>query len=176
MWTVVHERFDSAIPLTRVALATTFLSSVIIILSPIYADLTSSISSDTILNLATLSFVTRLLFYDYDKGSYTAVSLNSAVFGAIILSSRLQTSFAATILVISALLMFRSSRCQFPVAFYAFYLVQTLARGDLHQAAFSLILQFIFCILGPFLLRDKYFLRDKNRIYGIWDEAEMDLT
>jgi len=82
----------------QIILICIFFPSVIIILGPIYADLTSSISSDTILNLGFISFLSRLLFYDYEKGETTAVSLNSALFGAIILSSRLGRKLTKQIL------------------------------------------------------------------------------
>ena len=170
----------SKMPIQQVVLTCLFFPSVIIILGPIYADLTSSISSDTILNLAIASLVIRLLFYDYNNGTYTAVSLNSALFGAIILSSRLQTSLAATILVGCALIIFRWSMRMSTgnqvVIFCLLQLSQAVFNHDYQLAALSALLQFCFCILGPYLLCHDHFLKRKNRIYGLWDEAEMDLT
>ena len=60
--------------------------------SPIYSDLTSSVSSDSIFNLAISSFVSRFLFFDFETARATPTSFNSAIFGAIILSSQLENS------------------------------------------------------------------------------------
>ena len=86
-----------------------FFMSLLFLLSPIYSSLTGlasqnlpfltsdpklrpwkvSISSDTINNLSGILMIIRLLFHDYTSARYTAVSLNSGLFGSILLASRL---------------------------------------------------------------------------------------
>ena len=62
-----------------------FFFSLMRLLSPLYISLTVSISSDTINNLALVSLISRLLFHNYSSGRYTAFSLNSGLFGSILL-------------------------------------------------------------------------------------------
>ena len=63
-----------------------FFFSLMRLLSPLYISLTVSISSDTIYNLALVSLISRLLFHNYSSGRYTAFSLNSGLFGSILLA------------------------------------------------------------------------------------------
>ncbi|CAG5102227.1 Oidioi.mRNA.OKI2018_I69.chr1.g201.t1.cds [Oikopleura dioica] len=58
-----------------------FYFALILVLSPIYANLTTSISTDTILNLAMFSFTLRYLAFDFSTNEPGAVSRNSALFG-----------------------------------------------------------------------------------------------
>ena len=161
---------------SKFSISNIFFPAMIVILGPIYSNLTSSFSSDTILNLAVVCLSIRIIFYDFYLGSFTAISLNSALFGAIILSSRLDTSFSAAILVASALCIFRHT-CQLSnravTYVYISQLAQTVFNGEFKTSIFSVLFQFIFCILGPYLICHPMFLKNKNRIYGIWDEAEI---
>ena len=63
-----------------------FFFSLMRLLSPLYISLTVSISSDTINYLALVSLISRLLFHNYSSGRYTAFSLNSGLFGSILLA------------------------------------------------------------------------------------------
>ena len=179
------------------------------LLSPLYISLTVSISSDTINNLALVSLISRLLFHNYSSGRYTAFSLNSGLFGSILLvgirrlvhtavksvgmfnntrnpdkASRLKSQNDAVFIILLGLLCFRRSpiRSQtsestnqnlfWAVGLFSAHILQTIPSVT---CLFHLITQFLFCFVGPFLLTS-VFIKYKNNLYGIWDEAEMNLN
>ena len=85
---------------------------------------------------------------------------------------------AAACLVASALAIFRSIQfsSKYELLFYLLLQVtQSIFLAQVQQAVFLLFCQTCICAVGPFLLCQNVFLRGKNRIYGIWDEAEMNL-
>ena len=177
------------------------------LLAPLYISLTVSISSDTINNLALVSLISRLLFHNYSSGRYTAFSLNSGLFGSILLvgirrqvrqvrpkdkqctrnpdkASRLKSQNDAVFIILLGLLCFRRSpiRSQtsestnqnlyWAVGLLSAHILQTIPSVT---CLFHLITQFLFCFVGPFLLTS-VFIKYKNNLYGIWDEAEMNLN
>jgi len=161
-----------------------FFFSLMRLLSPLYISLTVSISSDTINNLALVSLISRLFFHNYSSGRYTAFSLNSGLFGSILLASRLKSQNDAVFIILLGLLCFRRSpiRSQTSsstnrnlfsaVGLFSAHILQTIPSVT---CLFHLITQFLFCFVGPFLLTS-VFIKHKNNLYGIWDEAEMNLN
>lgn len=151
-----------------------FFFALILALSPIYANLTTSISSDTILNLAMFSFSLRYLSYDFTTNQAGAVSRNSALFGAILLSSRLENALDSVIIVGTALLLFSSSsNLSEHRIFFFLQFVQVALLNQKSLIFLSCFLQFMICVVGPFLISSKAALSWKNNVYGIWDEAEL---
>ena len=189
-----------------------FFFSLMRLLSPLYISLTVSISSDTINYLALVSLTSRLLFHNYSSGRYTAFSLNSGLFGAILLegirqcllhgrvrsglsaeksdspwnpdkASRLKSQNDAVFIILLGLLCFRRSPIKaktsestnrnlfWAVGLFSAHILQTIPSVT---CLFHLITQFLFCFVGPFLLTS-VFIKHKNNLYGIWDEAEMNL-
>ncbi|KAJ3449711.1 phosphatidylinositol glycan [Anaeramoeba flamelloides] len=74
-------------------------------LSPVLRTLTKSISNDTIWALAIFLFFLHLFFQDYDylngfkERFFAPFSLNAAIFGSVILASRLNSNFLVFILL-----------------------------------------------------------------------------
>ena len=157
--------------------AALFYFALIVALSPVYANLTTSISSDTILNLAMFSFSLRFVSYDFSSNKPGAVSRNSALFGAIVLSSRLENAFDSVIMVATALILFSnsSSFSEHRICFFL-QLFQVALLNQKSLIFISCFLQFMICVAGPFLISSKTALNWKNNVYGIWDEAELSLT
>ena len=88
-WTVCHKRLNIKTykDLFKIEFKhSIFFFSLMRLLSPLYISLTVSISSDTINYLALVSLISRLLFHNYSSGRYTAFSLNSGLFGSILLA------------------------------------------------------------------------------------------
>lgn len=154
-----------------------FYFALIVALSPIYANLTTSISSDTILNLAMFSFSLRFVSFDFSSNAPGAVSRNSALFGAIVLSSRLENAFDSVIMVATALILFsNSSSFSDHRIFFFLQLFQVALLNQKSLIFISCFLQFMICVAGPFFISSKTALNLKNNVYGIWDEAELSLS
>lgn len=157
-----------------------FFMSLLFLLSPIYSSLTVSISSDTINNLSGFFMLVRLLFHDYINAHYTAVSLNSGLFAAILLASRLASHNQTVLIILLGLLLFRKTpknTANFALVLFLFHLAQQslYSRHCGLQITLHILAQVLLCFIGPYLLTT-VFIKHKNNIYGIWDEAEMKLS
>ena len=69
----------------------------------------------------------RLLFHDYIRAHYTAVSLNSGLFGSILLASRLDSHNQTVLIILLGLLLFRKTpknTANFAIVLFAFHIAQ----------------------------------------------------
>ena len=102
-------------------------------------------------------------------------------------ASRLKSQNDAVFIILLGLLCFRRSppiRANhqtsestnqnhfWAVGLFSAHILQTIPSVT---CLFHVITQFLFCFVGPFLLTS-VFIKHKNNLYGIWDEAEMNLN
>lgn len=154
------------------------------IFSPILKDLTKTISTDTTYAMVTLMMLTHVLFQDYGAEAAvvsSSLSLNSALFSAVCLSSRLPTvlhTFALMMLAVKIFVLIPLLRKTFQknvrgmLIITSVYIVTVLFT--LYYLSFPYMVLFavlcIFCnILFPVIF--VYFQKYKENIFGPWDEA-----
>ena len=124
--------------------------------------------------------IIRLLFHDYTSARYTAVSLNSGLFGSILLASRLHSNNQTVLIILLGLLLFRKTpkkTLSFAVTLFSFHIIQqylyiqrngqifrlfkvrnvTLNRKSGLQCWLHIIAQVLICFIGPYLLTRKGF-------------------
>ncbi|XP_076809862.1 phosphatidylinositol N-acetylglucosaminyltransferase subunit C-like [Clavelina lepadiformis] len=153
--------------------------------APVLKTLTHTISTDTIYAMTVFMWIGHLLCHDYDPKNQFAlrsVSFNMAVFAAVCLASRLETTIHTFAVVISALQLFGL----WPI------LRQTLSEHKpvILEVFTAVLCIFIFISLQPInMLASFAFLSGcisitfvfpsilislqshKNNIHGPWDEA-----
>uniref|UniRef100_A0ABD2XF82 Phosphatidylinositol N-acetylglucosaminyltransferase subunit C n=1 Tax=Trichogramma kaykai TaxID=54128 RepID=A0ABD2XF82_9HYME len=150
------------------------------ILSPVFKNLTETVSTDTVYALTTFMFVIHLLLNKYglsDVSLTQSLSITSSLFGSIMLTSRLPSTLHAFCLLLTSVQSFvllpkflfkianPVSLCLFTVSLTAFILYNT-----------SYILLHIFLLISLFmqLICPLFFVKwqvYKENIYGPWDEA-----
>ncbi|XP_035216358.1 phosphatidylinositol N-acetylglucosaminyltransferase subunit C-like [Stegodyphus dumicola] len=152
--------------------------------SPILKALTETISTDTIYAMVTLMMLTHVLFQDY--GAEAAIvsqslSLNSALFAAVCLSSRLPTvmrTFALVILAVMVFVVLPLLRHRFQKNISGFLIITgifiitvliALFYISTTYAVLFVLLCFSVNVIFPtlFVHCQKY----KENIFGPWDEA-----
>lgn len=164
-------------------------SSVIFILfgymfSPVLKTLTQSISTDTIYATATLMLITHVIFQDYGADAAIvsrSLSLNSALFAAVCLGSRLPTvhhTFALVVLAVMSFVLLPLLRERLAddvaglvvvcVLFVVVVLAALVGVSGMYATLFA-VLCFCANIFFPalFVYSQKY----KENIFGPWDEA-----
>ena len=153
-------------------------------LSPVLYKLTDTISTDSVDSMSHAMFAFHLLSHNYatavrdGKGYKTsATSLNAALFSAVCLASRLDSSFDAFVLLSSAVTLFllfpllRSRvedvtwlfRALVPLTLYLSFVVSLQLFVGV-----GLTLTFVTGVAPWLFLR---WQRCKNTIHGPWDEA-----
>ena len=154
-------------------------------LSPVLSKLTDTISTDTIHTTAAFMLLLHLFFHNYNSEasaaySSTALSLNAALFSAVCLASRLNSSqdgFALLTLSVIAFALFPIWRMKIPgamsipTAFSA-----SLAAGALGTMSVSVWhgLAVWATLAAVMLVAPGLFVRWQNykdTIHGPWDEA-----
>lgn len=154
------------------------------IFSPILKDLTKTISTDTIYAMVTLMMLTHVLFQDYGADAAvvsSSLSLNSALFAAVCLSSRLPTvlhTFALMILAVKLFVLVPLLRKTFQknikgmLIITSIYIVTDLISLYYISTPY-MILFAVLCIscnvLFPAIF--VHFQKFKENIFGPWDEA-----
>lgn len=152
--------------------------------SPILKDLTKSISTDTIYAMVTLMMLTHVLFQDYGADSAVvsgSLSLNSALFAAVCLSSRLPTvlhTFALMILAVKIFVLVPLLRKTFQRNITGMLLitVMNIAAGLVSLYCISVpytILFAVLCVFSNVIFPAVFvhFQKYKENIFGPWDEA-----
>lgn len=159
-----------------------------LILSPILHTLTQTISTDTIYAMTTLSLLLNLFSHNYGTQAPVvsqSVSLNSAIFGTLCLSSRLPSPIHVFTILIFALILF----ALFPLFRSNFknymarrwWSLMTLATTITTLATLATIststtiLLFLLLIFITFLCPAilVHMQRFKNNIHGPWEEAKI---
>mmetsp|Transcript_28902 Transcript_28902/g.40691 ORF Transcript_28902/g.40691 Transcript_28902/m.40691 type:complete len:301 (-) Transcript_28902:1118-2020(-) len=158
-------------------------------LSPVLGTLTAPFSDDTVAACTWVLLVIHLYFHDYmyvngDKKKFDApVSLNAAIFAAVLLASRLQYSykhvFAVVAIAVELFALFPILRRSVKKYSQRLHIGLTVA---LALSAFGLVwcisttlaiifaIAVIFITIGcPFWL--VFIQKYKNEIHGPWDEA-----
>ncbi|GIY05520.1 phosphatidylinositol N-acetylglucosaminyltransferase subunit C [Caerostris extrusa] len=152
--------------------------------SPILKTLTESVSTDTIYAMVFLMLIIHVLFQDYGADGAlvsSTLSLNSALFAAVCLASRLSTVLHTFALVILAVMLFvllpllrRKLRDDIPCLLFVTGIFLGIALTALINisvvcAILFMILCFCINVLFPalFIHHQKY----KENIFGPWDEA-----
>ncbi|KAI3635095.1 hypothetical protein MIR68_006661 [Amoeboaphelidium protococcarum] len=162
---------------------------ILIALSPILKTLTQDTSDDTIYALSTIVFTMNLLFHDYtsvEPGATRypgALSLNAAIFGSVLLASRLSSSLNVFGLMLFAvtwfglLPIFRRSMVVYSKGSLMLNLL-LLACGTymLHQVSTIMVHLYLtmyafITFVCPFWLI--WIQRYKNEIKGSWDEMKL---
>lgn len=154
------------------------------IFSPILKNLTKTISTDTIYAMVTLMMLTHVLFQDYGADAAvvsSSLSLNSALFAAVCLSSRLPTvlhTFALMILAVKIFVLIPLMRKTFQKNIYGMLIITTLYIITVLSSLYCISIPYailfavlcIFCnILFPAIF--VHFQKYKENIFGPWDEA-----
>ena len=155
-------------------------------LSPILKTLTHTISTDTIYAMTVLALLAHLLFHEYNmKESVVAsqaASLNSALFAAVCLASRLESTSHAFTTILQALVQFgfwpilRTELCiryQHILQWCTSIVIVLIFSVWLFIHPFAAFVFCVSCILvsfcAPFLL--VCMQSQKNTVHGPWDEA-----
>lgn len=162
-----------------------------IFFSPVLRTLTHTVSTDTVYAMTICSLATHLLFHDYFSSERSTVvasrsiSFNSAVFAAVCLASRLDTTshcFATVVLALQLFglwpflqtMLWKQQRESFR---YLVHLVQMLisfawvpvsVSVSVAFAISSLVVTFVFPMLLVMLQSQK------DNVHGPWDEAVID--
>lgn len=154
------------------------------IFSPILKDLTKTISTDTIYAMVTLMMLTHVLFQDYGAEAAvvsSSLSLNSALFAAVCLSSRLPTvmhTFALMILAVKLFVLVPLSRRTLQknvrgmLTITSVYILTDLIALYYISVPYMILFAILcfFCnILFPAIF--VHFQKYKENIFGPWDEA-----
>ncbi|XP_055690749.1 phosphatidylinositol N-acetylglucosaminyltransferase subunit C [Lutzomyia longipalpis] len=149
------------------------------IFSPLLHTLTKSISTDTIYSVTFFVFCLHLIFFDYGLEAHMvsrAISLNAAIFGSICLSSRLDTSFHAFVLLATVVELF----VLLPILLRRFWAPPLLLPTFigcmifLHSISLPTLITYILGLLAINVLFPWLFVRSqpfKHIIHGPWDEA-----
>ena len=156
-------------------------------LSPIIQTLTRTISSDTIYSVIVISLLINFLLqnYSFSKGDYMSncVSLNAGIFAAVCLASRvdnLNNVLATIILSILVYGLLPHIRRKFPSVLYQAFLTVTMVTITCMLAWCTGYSCVIVCVLTaailclvvvPFIFIQVQ--KQKDNIYGPWDEAEL---
>jgi phosphatidylinositol glycan class C protein len=168
------------------------MTSVLLLLSPIFHTMTKSYSDDTIWALSILLAGVHLIFADYDYVNaypgthYTQnVSMNSAVIGVVLLASRLDTPIIAAALIGFGVLCFTLSpkgrhyvKANSDEAHQAVtFMLVGIAIGFLVQLKPLLAATFIAAVgtlslVMPFCFVKVQSSEYKVQIQGPWDEAK----
>ncbi|XP_054277878.1 phosphatidylinositol N-acetylglucosaminyltransferase subunit C-like isoform X2 [Macrosteles quadrilineatus] len=150
------------------------------ILSPVLKTLTESISTDTIYATTVFMMSVHLIFFDYGVKALivsSSLSLNSAIFGAICLSSRLPSSFHVFILLcltVECFVMLPLVLAKVEGSFGTLFTLTCLTVYSLWTVSFTMTVLFVLVVLFINVLCPVWFLkwyRYKENIYGPWDEA-----
>eukprot|EP00111_Clytia_hemisphaerica_P007043 TCONS_00020420-protein len=153
--------------------------------SPILKTLMKTISTDTIYAMTVFMFMCNMLFHDYgvDVAIVSkAISLNAGVFGAVCLSSRLQTTIHVYACVYFAVMLFailpevrkavkKFHRKAYILQTEGMVLLAISMLNSINQAgALALFISHVaITFLFPLWMIRLQAL--KNNIYGPWDEA-----
>ncbi|XP_054724061.1 phosphatidylinositol N-acetylglucosaminyltransferase subunit C-like [Uloborus diversus] len=154
------------------------------IFSPILKDLTKTVSTDTIYAMTSLMLIVHVFFQDYGAEAAivsSSLSVNSALFAAVCLSSRLPTvfhTFALVILAVKIFVLLPLFRRAFKESNISMFLntvmlfitdLVILVYLSLFYAILFTVLCFVINILCPSLF--VYCQKYKDNIFGPWDEA-----
>jgi len=160
-------------------------------LSPILKTLTHTISTDTVYAMTVLALLAHLLFHEYStKESVVAsqaASLNSALFAAVCLASRLESTSHAFATVLQALVQFgfwpilrRELYVRYNYAFQ-YCTAVTIILLFFAWLGTQMFVAYTFCIsclmvsfCAPFLL--VCMQGQKNTVHGPWDEAVIETS
>lgn len=154
------------------------------VLSPVLKTLTESISTDTIYATTVFMMTIHLIFFDYGVKVLivsSSLSLNSAIFGAICLASRLPSSFHVFILLsitVECFVMLPLVLAKFEVSFVTLFLITLLTFYSLWTISLTMTILFVLAVLFINVLCPIWFhkwYRYKDNIYGPWDEAIVSL-
>ncbi|KAL7677718.1 hypothetical protein ACOME3_003956 [Neoechinorhynchus agilis] len=154
--------------------------------SPLLNTLTNSISTDTIYAMSTLMFALHLIFFDYGFRTslpQRALSLNTAYFASVCLSSRLNTYLDTFLLISSSVILFLilpplrnklnaldSKMFSGTIISLLCFLISVLILSNTKQL---LCLYLMFTVFTVFVCPTYlvYLQRFKSVINGPWDEA-----
>lgn len=150
------------------------------ILSPVLKTLTETISTDTIYSTTVCTMLIHLIFFDYGVPALivsSSLSLNSAIFGAVCLASRLPTPIAVTAFIhvtvqcfaLAPLFLTRIGSSFFSLIFIITATAALLSTVSLIMTLLFFILIFFINIVCPYLFIKLYSY--KENIHGPWDEA-----
>ncbi|XP_047134740.1 phosphatidylinositol N-acetylglucosaminyltransferase subunit C isoform X1 [Hydra vulgaris] len=162
-------------------------SSFVFAISPILKTLTKSISTDTIYAMTTCMLLANMLFQDYGAGAAIVskvISLNTSIFAAVCLGSRLSSSlqvYAFVMLAVEIFALFPELRkdikcwCRgadiFLTETMAIFTTLLLAPVSRIAACGLVLAHFMITFFFPIWM---YRLqRYKNNIHGPWDEARI---
>lgn len=152
------------------------------IFSPLLHTLTDSISTDTIFTTTFFTVFFHLLFFDYGVPAFIvskAISLNSAIFGAICLSSRLSSSLHAFVLLVVSAQFFVLTPLLLQKIWSPLFLIPTsiLCSYLLYNISTTLVIIYILVLIFINVICPLTFVnkqKQKNNIHGPWDEALVD--
>lgn len=152
--------------------------------SPVLKTLTQSISTDTIYATASLMLVTHVVFQDYGADAAivsSGLSLNSALFAAVCLASRLPTvqhTFALVVLAVMSFVLLPLLRKRLKgdvlglvVVTGLFVVVVFAALLGVSGVYATLFAVLCFCVNVLFPALFVYSQKYKENIFGPWDEA-----
>lgn len=152
------------------------------IFSPLLHTLTDSISTDTIFSTTGFVMFLHLVFFDYGMPAFIvsrAISLNAAIFGAICLASRLSSSLHAFVLltlstIFFALIPILMDKFWAPWWVIPFTLICSyfLYYISMPVLVIYILMLFFLNLICPYLFVQQQ--KNKNNIYGPWDEAIVD--
>ncbi|XP_035738918.1 phosphatidylinositol N-acetylglucosaminyltransferase subunit C-like [Vespa mandarinia] len=150
------------------------------ILSPVLRTLTETISTDTIYAMTILMFLTHLIFNKYGSTEIffsDSLSINSSIFGSLMLASRLASPLHAfSLLTVSVqffvlfpiLLSHINNKVIISIVITIGTVYLLLPMSNVCSYVFIIVIVFIHFICPLWYIRCKQF---KNNIYGPWDEA-----
>lgn len=154
------------------------------ILAPVLKTLTESISTDTIYATTVFMMSVHLVFFDYGVEApivSSSLSLNSAIFGAVCLASRLTSSLQVFILLsitIECFIFLPLVLAKVEGSFFTLFLIVSLALYSVWSVSITMTILFVLLVLFINVLCPFWFLKwysYKENIYGPWDEAVLSL-
>lgn len=149
-------------------------------LSPVLKTLTESISTDTIYATTVVMMTVHLIFFDYGVKVpivSSSLSLNSAIFGAVCLASRLPSSphvFILLFITIECFVLLPLVLAKIGSSFLTLILIVSLTLYSVWTVSFGMTVLFVSVVLFINILCPFWYLkwfRYKDNIYGPWDEA-----
>lgn len=154
------------------------------VLAPVLKTLTESISTDTIYATTVFMMSVHLIFFDYGVKVpivSSSLSLNSAIFGAICLASRLSSSLQVFILLsitVECFILLPLVLAKVEGSFFILFFVIALSFYSVWSVSLTMTVLFVLVVLFINVLCPFWFLkwyRYKDNIYGPWDEAVVSL-